>query len=285
MRLKNYGEMPNAIIRDKDLTPNGKLILTALLLAARQDGIVKGATVRSLAHVCHRDKGTVTKHLQELEHKGYIAKFRRYRYSLTLGCPVYDSNLYWLTLPSEGGYTLIPRSILQTRVTGSAFAVMLYLYMCAGREGRAYPSIRHIAGSRKDESEGCGVSKASVCRALALLKKLKFIIKLACQTVRGKLCCNSYLPTGIVPGKIRVLQPALCTADQGDLPFSTACLDSGLKNRTHLPTNKITRNFILRKSKKGVFNYSTLYKYLDRFAGFCAGIFSGIFRPRCKDTS
>ena len=283
MRLKQYVQMPNSVIESKDLTPNGKLILTALMLAAKKDGTVKGATIRSLAHTCHRDKGTVMAHLQELEQKGYLSKFRRYRYSLTLGCPVYDCTLYRLSIPSDGGYTLIPRSILQKKTTGAAFTVMLYLYMCAGREGRAYPSIRHIAGCRKDGVGGCGVSNASVCRALALLKKIRFIIKLACQTMTGKLCCNSYLPTGIIPGKIRKPRPALCGPDQEELPFSADCLDSGLKNRTHPLTNKITKDYILRKREKVSTIYCTLHKYLDRFAGRCAGIFKGIFCPRSKD--
>lgn len=282
MRLKHYAQTPNKVITDKDLTPNGKRVFMGLLFAARKDGTVKNATIRALACVCHCDKGTVQVHLQELERKGYISKLRRYRYSLSLGRPVFDNNEYRLHLPTEGGYTLIPSSILQKGVTGACFAVMLYLYLCAGREGRAHPSIRHIAGTRKDCDSGCGVSKASICRALKVLARMKFFIKLFCQTVRGCLSCNSYLLTEMVKKEAATFEVAAsCTVD----PVCCSSFWGSLKIRTHLWINKITGDDTLRKKEIGIPKFGRLYKLLDRISAFCTPLFSRFLRPPVKDSS
>lgn len=194
MTLKVYSNIPNRLIDDVELPHIAKQIAVVLIFAAR-NSIVRGITIRRFAKLCHCTTGTVQKRLSTLEQKGYIAKHRSYRYSLSLGRCVYAANEYELTLPTEGGYTLIPRSILRRKVTGSYFTVMLCLYRRAGRDGRAYLSIRYTAGTRKDKLGGCGVSKASVCRALQLLKKLRFLISLPCERRRGDLSCNSYLLT------------------------------------------------------------------------------------------
>lgn len=268
MTLKVYGKIPNLLIDDSELDHNAKLIATALIFAAKSN-IVRGVTVRKLAKLCHCTTGTVQKHLGTLEQKGYIAKHRSYRYSLSLGRCVYAANEYELTLPTEGGYTLVPRSILRRKVTGSCFTVMLCLYRRAGRDGRAYPSIRYIAGARKDKLGGCGVSKASVCRALQLLKKLRFFIGLPCERRRGDLSCNSYLLTEMVgqkAGNTRATSalpeppPTLLVAA---VPTPASCLRGGLKISTLDSSNKITGDSYLERKDKGVFKFGTLYKTLD----------------------
>lgn len=262
MTLKLYGNVPNRLIDDVDLPHVAKQIATALIFAAKGN-IVKGMTLRRLAKLCHCTTGTAQKHLTALEQKGYIAKRRAYRYSLSLGRCVYAANEYELTLPTEGGYTLIPRSILRRKVTGSCFTVMLCLYRCAGRDGRAYPSIRYIAGARKDKLGGCGVSKASVCRALQLLKKLRFLICLPCLRRHGGLSCNSYLLTTMVGVTAASAQP-LDQASEGATPPPASCVGGGLKNDTLDSSNKITGDSYLEGKDKGVFIFGTLYKTLDR---------------------
>lgn len=261
MTLKLYGNVPNQLIDDAGLPHVAKQIATALIFAAKGN-VVRGMTIRKLAKLCHCTTGTAQKHLTALEQKGYIAKRRAYRYSLSLGRCVYAANEYELTLPTEGGYTLIPRSILRRKVTGSCFTVMLCLYRRAGRDGRAYPSIRYIAGARKDKLGGCGVSKASVCRALQLLKKLRFLICLPCQRRHGGLSCNSYLLTAMVGATTVPTQP-LDQASGGDTPAPAFCPGGGLKIDTLDSSNKITGDSYLERKDKGVFLFGTLYKTLD----------------------
>ena len=269
MTLKRYAKVPNRLIDDAGLPHVAKQIATALIFAAKGN-IVRGMTIRRLAKLCHCTTGTVQKHLSTLERKSYVAKHRSYRYSLSLGRCVYAANEYELTLPTEGGYTLIPRSILRRKVTGSCFTVMLCLYRRAGRDGRAYPSIRYIAGARKDKLGGCGVSKASVCRALQLLKKLRFLISLPCQRRQGGLSCNSYLLTEMVGMKAGAVRTASASPEQplgqpsgeGTLP-PASCMGGGLKNKTLDSSNKITGDSYLEGKDKGVFKFGTLYKTLD----------------------
>ena len=261
MTLKLYGNVPNRLIDDTDLPHVAKQIATALIFAAKVN-FVRGLTIRKLSKLCHCTTSTAQKHLTALEQKGYIVKRRAYRYSLSLGRCVYAANEYELTLPTEGGYTLIPRSILRKKVTGSCFAVMLCLYRRAGRDGRAYPSIRYIAGARKDKLGGCGVSKASVCRALQFLKKLRFLICLPCQRRHGGLSCNSYLLTAMVGVTTATAQP-LEQASGGDTAPPAFCPEGGLKIDTLDSSNKITGDSYLEEKDKGVFKFGTLYKTLD----------------------
>ncbi|MBQ9168529.1 MAG: hypothetical protein IJX67_09010 [Oscillospiraceae bacterium] len=270
MTLKVYGKVPNLLIDDVELPHIAKQLATALIFAAKGN-IVRGMTIRRLAKLCHCTTGTAQKHLGTLEQKGYITKRRSYRYSLSLGRCVYAANEYELTLPTEGGYTLIPRSILRRKVTGSCFTVMLCLYRRAGRDGRAYPSIRYIAGARKDKLGGCGVSKASVCRALQLLKKLRFFISLPCERRRGDLSCNSYLLTAMVGVNARAAEGASAPSAKPLVPLvaegtpdPASCLGGGLKIDTLDSSNKITGDSYLEEKDKGVFKFGTLYKTLDR---------------------
>lgn len=269
MTLKLYGSVPNLLIDDGELPHVAKQIATALIFAAKGN-VVKGMTIRRLAKLCHCTTGTAQKHLTALEQKGYIAKRRVYRYSLSLGRCIYAANEYELTLPTAGGYTLIPRSILRRKVTGSCFTVMLCLYRCAGRDGRAYPSIRYIAGARKDKLGGCGVSKASVCRALQLLKKLRFLICLPCLRRHGGLSCNSYLLTAMVGIAATPAQP-LVQASGGDAPAPASCVGGSLKNDTLDSNNKVTWGSYLEEKRKGVFYLQhvvqTIQGIWKKFAG------------------
>lgn len=155
----------------------------------------------------------------------------------------------------------IPRSILEHRVTASCFAVMLYLYLRAGREGRAYPSIQHMAGKLKDRQTGCGASKASVCRALLVLKKLKFFIKLLCRRVRGDYACNTYMLTDMVSNHRKAIAKQHSALEGEELRKIPTVLPLGGSLKIGIPSwiNKITKGYIRRKREIGVFQFSKMY--------------------------
>lgn len=251
MRLRKTAKIPNRVIDGGALAPTGKVLLTAMIFMARKDGSLR-ASIDELASVSHLSSNTIRKRIDELVSLGYINKNTNYRYSEHLKLFVYTKNTYTLTLPQEGGYTLLPRAVLDLDITPSTFAVMLYLYRCAGREGRSYPSIRHIAGIRKEGSNipGCGISKASVCRALAVLEKLLIVIKMACKNTWNELqhYCNSYLITNMVK-KGGITESSQVVAGEPERPKAAPLVEGGLKNDKYPWVNKIT-GVLLAQSKK-----------------------------------
>lgn len=89
-------------------------------------------------------------------------------------------------LGRQGGMLKLGMKPNQERKTqdpeGWSDIVLLYLYCCAGRKGRAWPSLRHIAGLlEKNGKHGMDMAKSTVCRALGLLRRLQAVIRLQCR--------------------------------------------------------------------------------------------------------
>ena len=267
-----YVPAANVFIKDKNLSYNAKSIMIIMMFLAHK-GIVKNKSIRKLASISGFNKKTTQKHLRQLEENGYISKVKCYRYSLTLGRPINDINCYKLNISTDGGYTLIPRSVLKLKKSGTCFVVLMYLYLCAGRDGRAFPSLQHIAGVRKDEKGGCGVSLRSVCRALKVLEKLGCIIKIPCHAKCGDFSCNSYLLTDMVRKNASASK---------QIPQSSALSTSASEKQQEFSTegtakigstgfiNKITGGYIMREEDKGVGEFGDLYSFLDDM--LCAGV-------------
>lgn len=259
MARRWYAATSNRLIEDCTLQHSTKRIAFAMLARTRRRNGVIRVSLQELAADSGCSVSTVQRAIQELISHDYITREHNYRYSLTLGRPVLTKNTYRINC--QGSYTLIPCSILKAAVSHSCFSVMLYLYRCAGRTGRAYPSIRTMA----NELNGCGASKASVCRALAALKELGFFIKLLCQKIRGDLSCNSYYLTDMVR-KNGHPEPVVEATD------SDAHIDSpvggGLKLSNHPWINKITGVSILRSREKGVGQFGRFHKFMGTLRGF-----------------
>lgn len=272
MALRSYAPVPNRLIEDTCLRHSTKRVAYVMLLETRRRNGVIRISYSDLAAKSGCSVSTTQRAVQELIDYNYITKDRNFRYSLSLGRPVLTKNTYRVN-PCLGSYTLIPRSILAYAVSHSCFSVMLYLYRCAGREGRAYPSIRRMAS----HVAGCGASKASVCRALLLLKGLGFFIKLFCQRKRGDLSCNSYILTSMVTKKVCPLPvEGAAEAAQPDIPLVTG----GLKLSKRPWINKITGVFILRRREKGVGQFRVFHKllgFLPKWVTFKAKLRSLLF--------
>lgn len=267
MGKKWYSAVPNRLIDDHDIKHSTKRVAFAMLFHVRRNGIIR-LSIGELAAESQCSTGTVQQAVRELIFHGYITKEHNYRYSLTLGQVVLTKNTYRFN--TRGSYTLVPRSILRTAVTHSCFAVMLYLYRCAGRDGRAYPSIRNIRG----------VSKASVCRALIVLKALGFFVKLYCQRRRGDFSCNSYYLTCMVIKNGRSQAVAMRAADTAR-PFALPDT-GGLKFDNSPWINKITGVSIMSRKEKGVGQFGKIHKFI----GDLLGALTRLFRcPSGKDTS
>lgn len=237
--MRKYTEMPNALIEDVRLHYTTKKVAFVMLLAVRKNREIR-QTVYELAVMAKCSPATVQQAIQELEAAGYIERKRNYRYSLGLARPVYAANTYRFRRNNARGYTLIPAKILQAKLSPGAFVVLLYLYRCAGRVGRAYPSLRHMSN---DKGSCPGIAKATVCRALAAFQALehRLLLILHCKPTPKSFRCNSYILYFMVMKK------------SGAVHFASKSSENALKNRgkffellgglifeMHPPNNKLT---------------------------------------------
>ncbi len=105
-------------------------------------------------------------------------------------------------------FTMLPLDLLGYALTPAAFGVLLYLYRCAGREGRAFPSRRRI-GRFLD------MAKSTVGAALSALKNLGLFIRCRCLRRRGDYSMNSYHMTNMaaVAGASNQEAPAISPAE------------------------------------------------------------------------
>ena len=171
--------------------------------------------------------------MKELCAQGYLIKSNRYHFGEKQNHLIYASNRY-LWLCREGGYTLVSRDILAYDLTPAAFVTLLYLYRCAGRKGRAFPSLRRIA------EVGLAMSKSTVCLALRALRRLQALVRHKCMTRRRCHASCSYYLTNFVFSRN---------------PLSY--VESSPKNDKPISSNQLTGDYTERKRTDG----SAQFKY------------------------
>ncbi len=252
MGRKWYTAVPNQLIEDCSLRHTTKRVAVALMLENRRRNGKIRISFEDLAKRSGCGIATAQKAIKELIAHGYVEQENSFYYSLTLGRRVYAQNTYRI-VNIPGSYTLVPRTALRRRGkrggAHASFSVLLYLYRCAGRVGRAYPSLRQTA-------KGCGASKASVCRALQELKQENTVIRTECRKMRGDLSCNSYFLTDMViagkrPESENVLE---IQKTEGKSEFM-----GGLKFSKLPRINKITRGYKRREEKYFSMQIRNLY--------------------------
>ena len=259
MYLHNVAAIPNELINDTKMQYTTKKVATVLLLLAGRKGRSITANFAQLAELTSFSTTTVQQAIRELICAGYITKSRNYRYSDALGRLVFTANTYtWHR--RIGGYTLVRKEILDYDLTPSAFANLLFLYRCAGREGRAFPSIRRIAGRLKIVQAVClDMAKSTVCVALKALRLTQAVVRHYCRTKKKCFSSNSYYMTNMV-----VSTPA-------------KSLDRGCpKSDKHSIINQITRAYKERKEKYCVEQFGNLPKLGIEFVDIPAYEFDGV---------
>lgn len=238
--------VPNTLIDDTTVHYTTKAVALALLfLSGRKNKAVK-VTVAELARLCHCSTATVQQAVAELLRGGYITKRRSYRYSTDHNRLVYGANVY-VWLKRHGGYTLLNREILDYKLTPSSLASLLFLYRCAGRSGRAFPSIRQMAGLLKKTGKmGLDMAKSTVCLALKSLRILQAVVRHCCNTKQGCYASNSYYLTNMV-----ITGGAGCrTCGEGSPKFDKPKF-----------INQITEGFTKRERKNGVRQFGNLHSF------------------------
>lgn len=224
--LHPVAAVPNNLITDTSLSYTSKRVAFVLLLLSGRKGRYVTVSFAALARLCKCSTTTVQKAVKELCAQGYLLKSNRYHFGEKQNHLIYASNLY-LWLRREGGYTLVSRDILAYDLTPAAFVTLLYLYRCAGRKGRAFPSLRRIAGL------GLDMAKSTVCLALKALRFLQAMVRHKCVTRRRCHSSSSYYLTNFV-------------FSRNQLPS-----EGGPKNDKPISINQITEDITERKRTEG----------------------------------
>ncbi len=224
--LHPVAAVPNSLITDTALSYTTKRVAFVLLLLAGRKGRYVTVSFAALAQLCKCSSTTAQKAVKELCAQGYLLKSNRYHFGEKQNHLIYASNSY-LWLRREGGYTLVSRNILAYDLTPAAFVTLLYLYCCAGRKGRAFPSLRRIAGL------GLDMAKSTVCLALNALRLLQALVRHKCVTRRQCHSSSSYYLTNFV-------------FSRNQLPS-----EGGPKNDKPISINQITKENTERKRTEG----------------------------------
>lgn len=249
--LHPVAAVPNNLITDTALSYTTKRVAFVLLLLAGRKGRYVTVSFAALARLCKCSTTTAQKAVKELCAQGYLLKSNRYHYGEKQNHLIYASNRY-LWLRREGGYTLVSRDILAYDLTPAAFVTLLYLYRCAGRKGRAFPSLRRIA------EIGLDMAKSTVCLALRALRLLQAIVRYQCVTRRRCHSSSSYYLTNFV-------------FSRNQLPS-----EGGPKNDKPISINQITEDNTERKRTEKAAQTETLRTVWDSFWTPSTCIFDGV---------
>ena len=241
--LHPVAAVPNSMITDANLSYTTRRVAFVLLLLAGRKGRYVTVSFAALARLCRCSTTTAQRAVTELCTQGYLLKSNRYHFDQKQNRFVYASNRY-LWLRREGGYTLVSRDILAYDLTPAAFLTLLYLYRCAGRKGRAFPSLNRTAKAglnmakstvslNRTAKAGLNMAKSTVCMALKALRLLQAVVRHKCVTRNRCHASSSYYLTNFVFSR--------------NQPPS----EGGPKNDKPISINQITKDYTERKRTKG----------------------------------
>ena len=249
--LHPVAAVPNNLITDTSLSYTAKRVAFVLLLLAGRKGRYVTASFAALARLCKCSTTTAQKAVKELCAQGYLIKSNRYHFGEKQNHLIYASNFY-LWLRREGGYTLVSRDILAYGLTPAAFVTLLYLYRCAGRKGRAFPSLRRIA------KIGLDMAKSTVCLALKALRLLQALVRHKCVTRNRCYTSSSYYLTNFVFSRNQLLS------------------EGGPKNDKPISINQITGDNTERKRTEGIAQFDNFCTHCSFLRTLSVYYFDGI---------
>ena len=249
--LHPVAAVPNNLITDTNLSYTTKRVAFVLLLLAGRKERYVTVSFAALARLCKYSPTTAQKAVKELCAQGYLLKSNRYHYGEKQNRLIYASNRY-LWLRREGGYTLVSREILAYDLTPAAFVTLLYLYCCAGRKGRAFPSLRRIARM------GLDMAKSTVCTALKALRLLQALVRYKCMTRSRCYASSSYYLTNFVFSRKQLLPEG---SPKIDKPISS---------------NQITGDYTERKRTETAAQTGTLHTVWGVFQALKPFFFDGV---------
>ena len=226
--------VPNELITDPKLHYTTKRVAAVLLHVAGRAGRAVQISFSDLAQMASCSTTTAQRAVRELVAEQYIEKRKCYRFSADTGHLIYDTSSY-LWIRRRHGYTMVRRELLDLAVSPAAYCVLLYLYRCAGASGRAFPSLRRIAGRLIEQvTAGMDMAKSTVCAALTALRRCQAVARHMCRTQKNFFAANSYYLTDMVIPKSQSI-----SSFQGSPKF----------NKPNI-INQLTRDYTNRRKKE-----------------------------------
>ncbi len=236
-------KVPNALICDSTLSFTARKV-GAVIYAHRNALGCCHKSFEELAHLAGCSPLTARKAVQALQEAGYLSSSRTYRYHKHLKRMVYGKRAYSCALQYDGGYTLIPRSMIRetAAVTPAAFCVLLYVCLCAGNKRRAYPSITKIC-------DALDMARSTVCRALQQIKQLACVVVQLCRKVNGCMAASSYHLVQMLAANMFAAKSLKDT--------ESPCIDPWVRLRTYIL--KVKNNICNAISRWGVVPFLANY--------------------------
>lgn len=188
MKTNKY-KLPRQIITDTTLPLSTRKVAAALYAYCSYNGQIK-KSYRELSKITNCAPKTVQQAVEQLYAHGYISKITHTtRWDTELQNVMTDTNIYTLVMDFSAGYALLPYHIFHAyrELTPAAFVICLYIHLAAGAAHRAFPSIGKIAAV-------VGISRSTVCRAIAVIKSLPAFVVQMCRKRNGAMTCSSYYP-------------------------------------------------------------------------------------------
>lgn len=234
-------KLPNPLIHDDTLSYSARRVGAVLYGHRNRFGLCHKSQ-NLLAKYAHCSADTVRKALEELERAGYITHYRNHKYSVELGRVVFDRNTYVCDLSFRGGFTMIPRHIMDWDLTPGAFSVCLFLCQQAGNRTRAFPSLKEIGVA-------LGMSHATVCRAVAALKNLREMLIQACIKVNRAFSKNSYI---FVVNTIPAVQRVVKGLKSSFLCHNSTANEHEKQSDFNMPSSLIIRELLWYLDNEGI---------------------------------
>lgn len=178
-------KLPNKLFCDQNLSRAARLVGSVLYAYRNAFGICRksGSELAELARI---SPDVISSAAQELQRAGYITVSSSSYYSKSKQHVVQGKNVYTCNLNVlQEGYTFLPREVFRPRLTISQRLVYISLYVAAGNQRRAFPSINRLR-----EMTGC--ARSTICKALQALRQLPELLILRCQKRNRAFSSNSY---------------------------------------------------------------------------------------------
>lgn len=240
-------KLPNKLFWDRNLSRAAKLVGSALYAYRNAFGICRksGSELAELARI---SPDVISSAAQELQRAGYITISNSSYYSASKQHVVHGKHVYTCDLSVlQEGYTFLPRKVFRPRLTISQRLVYISLYVAAGNQHRAFPSINRLR-----EMTGC--ARSTICKALQALRQLPELLIRRCQKRNRAFSSNSYHFCTVLQATVRAQKISSLYQSQRPAPISAPAhriLSAALKVWPYRGTSRVEKIQVTSRQVRG----------------------------------
>lgn len=234
-KITNCFKLPNRIILDTNLTYSAKVVAATIYACRNALGVCR-LGLHKLAKYTGCSVTTVRDALVRLENAGYISIYRNYAWSHEHGRCERRKDTIICQLSISTNFSFVARSALRAALKKSTFTVYLLICQLSGNNGRAFPSLRHVA-------DVLAMGIATVCRAVKELNESILMYREKCIKSNGAHTSNSYF---LIQNQYAATEPSVCT----NFPVADPLVDGRNETDSFFIPSILTRKISGRKAKK-----------------------------------